>query len=289
MPQLFGNTVTIGTTTQPYSIWKGWWATDGGINSSQMGDIEGYTDPPDFATAELKGIYGVGTPSGFFVYVETTVESTEWNWIRISDGTKAVNLRRTDASRPSSIHGNARYEWAVASGDYPFDGANGSLVAVKWVDNKLPDTTISMNDLIYEYVFNASTPPPTKSMSDFYRGGVHVATQNFDATLAREPSTGEYYVNGTTEWELGYNQSTHTIRWQGATVVSNGSGNPASVTIGNTIYWKGTLRNSYAPFYYDHGIYRFVSTSSYYDVNVGVPSSGQISLSQFQGKSNVIP
>lgn len=289
MAFILSTTLTVGTYQPPAPVtYKGWWDADAGKSNGAMGAYAGGVKT--LGNINIKGIYGAQASAGYFIYLELDVADSSWEYFRVSNGTQIANLKRTDATQGTSTYGNnAEYVWQVTSATWAFVSANGSIVSSKMVDGVLPLTgSISIGDLHYEYPNNPSTPPPSRSMSEFYRGGSLVNSYNADTFLSREPATGETYINSNTEFGMGYNQTSYTVRWGGSTVAS-GSGNVSTVTVGNTVYYRGTLRSSYAPYYYDYAVYRVTNYTDTYDVNQNVPTSGTISLSQFRGGSNHIP
>jgi hypothetical protein len=136
------------------------------------------------------------------------------------------------------------------------------------------------------------------SMSQYYRGGARVPSSR--TVVTRDPTSGEYYnrgsygaqlASGWTEKRLG--SWSNTVQSTNYTIVfSNVTGNISSHTFGGWTYFKGTYRTkyfyndpygpSYENFYYGYWREQYSSTS----INTGVPSSGQISISQLYGAVN---
>lgn len=300
MPQILNSTLSVGTYQPPAPVtYKGWWDADAGRSSTAMGAFMGGTKTILASPqATIKGIYGAQASAGYFIYLELDVNNTTWTYIRVSNGVQSANLRRVDATVRASVYGsNTEYSWQVTSATWAFVASNGSPILMMMVDGVLPLTgPISFADIYYEYAL-ATTPTnlppvPTVSISDYYRSSVAgdpVKDQFFESFSTREPPTGETYTNSYTEFEITYNRYNYNIKWNGATVAS-GSGDPSAVTIGTTTYFRGTLRNSSSPYFWDYALYRTsYGDLIYYDVNQNVPTSGTISFSDFRGGSKVIP
>lgn len=296
MAQIITTTLSVGTYQPPAPVtYKGWWDADAGKASTAMGAfIGGNKVILASPQATVKGIYGAQASAGYYVYLELDVNNTTWTYIRVSNGTQAANLRRVDATvRVSSYGNNTEYAWQVTSATWAFVVYNGSPVIMTMVDGVLPLTgQISFNDIYYEYATSPQTPPPAISISNYYRSsvaGAPVKDQFFEVFLTREPATGETYINSYTEFEIGYNRNQYTVRWNGATVAT-GYTDSSSVTVGNTTYFRGALRNSSSPYFWDYAVYRRTQSAPiYYNTNQNVPTSGTISLSQFRGGSRQIP
>jgi len=123
------------------------------------------------------------------------------------------------------------------------------------------------------------------SLSEYYRGGAYVPTTR--STTVREPSSGEYYnwpSSPYTWWERQVGVASYA-RWFDA-LYSTGN-TSTSVTSGIYTYYRGSYRRTINDGYFNYelyGIYRtYGSTTS---INTGVPSSGQISISQLYGAAN---
>jgi len=66
-------------------------------------------------------------------------------------------------------------------------------------------------------------------------------------------------------------------------VASGFSSGATSVTVGNITYFRGRFIDETKGGTINHAIFREVTTSTTVNINTGIPSSGQISLSQFYG------
>lgn len=125
------------------------------------------------------------------------------------------------------------------------------------------------------------------SLSEYYRGGSFVPTTA--STSVREPSSGEYFTQGASGYWWAASTTSGAgnfgVYWNGFLVFS---ANATSITVGAYTYFRGSLRinNSGCPCdpYYGYGIYR--TSTSTTSINTGVPSSGQISISQLYGARN---
>lgn len=127
------------------------------------------------------------------------------------------------------------------------------------------------------------------SMSEYYRGGAYVPTTR--TVLVREPSSGQYYSNGGYDWRV-FNSGATTAQWNGTYFGQQFGAGVTSIVNGIYTYYRGSFTgsesggNSYYGFYTinHYGVYRtYNSTAS---INTGVPSSGQISMSQLYGAAN---
>jgi hypothetical protein len=130
------------------------------------------------------------------------------------------------------------------------------------------------------------------SIGDYYRGGSYVPSSITTSTVLREPSSGENYIKNNVCWRWSegvYN--TTTVFWGGQQIYQSDDNTLSSVVINGKTYYKGTLRQQetdpYGPSQYVfldfHGIYRSSGSTTTTSVNGNVPTSGQISLSDFYG------
>lgn len=122
---------------------------------------------------------------------------------------------------------------------------------------------------------NSFFPGSGTAMSNFYRGGGRVPTTKTTTVVTREPASGEFYDRQfSTYW------SGDSSFWFGTPLSTPVGG--SSYTVGNITYFRGSVResNEYGSI---NGIFRTISSSSTVNINTGIPSSGQISLSQFYG------
>jgi hypothetical protein len=137
---------------------------------------------------------------------------------------------------------------------------------------------ISIGDL------NNFFPGSGTSLSNFYRGGGRVpSTKN---VTVREPTSGDTY-SGSTYWNANTN-NTLVIRWNGANqyaAFASSGVNLTSFTVGSYTYFRGPLKaRTYGEYGFEDSFYSVYRTSPGIAViNTGIPSSGQISLSQFYG------
>ena len=132
---------------------------------------------------------------------------------------------------------------------------------------------------------NGFFPGSGTAMSNFYRGGGRVPATKTVPTSTREPASGDVY-NSSNFWQLIGNGQVY-IRWAGVNVQWGArlGVNATSWTSGNITYYRGSLRVPFAPKtnYADYAVFRIISGSTTVSINTGIPSSGQISLSQFYG------
>lgn len=140
------------------------------------------------------------------------------------------------------------------------------------------------------------------SINEYYRGGPYVPTTRSTTTNTRNPPTGNLSPFNSPPynfWEVGYTSSTGPsgVTGYNSFYRNNVSTNLSflgyvtlsSYTSGNTT----TYRSSYFSGYEDTGnyfsqwrIYEVVTSTSTVSINTGVPSSGQISISQLYGAEN---
>jgi hypothetical protein len=130
--------------------------------------------------------------------------------------------------------------------------------------------------------------PASPSMSNYYRGGSYIPASKTTTVsgTTREPSSGEYYVVPTGYNWYWYQTGGKNVYWNGSIVASN-QPQTGSITVGNVTYYSGTLRSnqvgSYNTVNQIYAVYRTYpySSTTTVNINTGIPSSGQISLSQF--------
>jgi hypothetical protein len=133
---------------------------------------------------------------------------------------------------------------------------------------------------------NGFFPGGGTSMSNFYRGGGRVPATKTVTTTVREPSTGFFYSAWHWFWLYSIPGQAVQFWWQGSNLAGwvYGLPNATSYTIGAFTYLRGDTMffdNKGNATY--HGIARISQSSSTANINTGIPSSGQISLSQFFG------
>jgi hypothetical protein len=122
-------------------------------------------------------------------------------------------------------------------------------------------------------------------LNEYYRGGSFVPTTASSST--REPASGDYFTQPSYWWASSNTSGSGSngVYWGGLVgFVSNAT----SLTVGSTTYFRGNFRfsNLGCPCdpYVAYGIFRTVSSTV--SINTGVPSSGQISISQLYGARN---
>lgn len=128
------------------------------------------------------------------------------------------------------------------------------------------------------------------SLSQYYRGGPRVPTTR--TVTVRDPSSGEY-LNRSGPLFFWFQSLTYggsplgAAFWWNSASTNAGGGEPTSFTTGGFTYFRGTFNerrfgdHTIEDFY---GIFR--TSSSTVSINTGVPSSGQISISQLFGAEN---
>jgi len=124
------------------------------------------------------------------------------------------------------------------------------------------------------------------AMSNFYRGGGRVPSTK--TVTVREPSPpGEYYSFNHIFWyTTGFDYSLY-LKWNGIWVLWDavGAGSATSYSVGGFTYVRGALNWDNTGYGGDgsrsYGIWRFSFVNQ--AINTGIPSSGQISLSNFYG------
>jgi hypothetical protein len=130
------------------------------------------------------------------------------------------------------------------------------------------------------------------SLSQYYRGGPRVPSTR--TVTVRDPSSGEYYNLGSTYWyQLRTSDGgpiTANVYWFG-TLIGSLDGEPTSFTSGGFTYFRGSFRQRFTTdlfysFLFEdyYGVFR--TSTSTASINTGVPSSGQISISQLFGAEN---
>lgn len=158
---------------------------------------------------------------------------------------------------------------------------------------------LSIND-----IRNLFGGPASPSMANYYRGGAYVPSTKSTTTTVREPTSGDYYQigsgmsvvsyywavlnSGFTPGDQNGNNQYMWNRFPNQGTLPIGSGVINSFTSGSDTYYKG----SYRTYVYDTyigfttsfwGIYRTYQSTVTVNINTSVPTSGQISISQFYG------
>lgn len=155
---------------------------------------------------------------------------------------------------------------------------------------------LSIND-----IKNVMGGPASPSMANYYRGGAYVPSTKTVTTNTRSPTSGSYYqyccatsrrfwyVFNSNGQQFGPGSFQIYAPSLGVDIVLyNQSSQPSTYTTGNRTYYKGTLQynyydgayNEYAWFY---DFYWIDTSTSTVNINTSVPTSGQISISQFYG------
>jgi len=132
------------------------------------------------------------------------------------------------------------------------------------------------------------------SLSQYYRGSPRVPSTR--TVTVRDPSSGEYYDLGSssTYWyqlrTLDENPISLDVYWFG-TLIGSLAGEQTSFTSGGFTYFRGSFRQRitvdlFGGFLFEdyYGVFR--TSTSTASINTGVPSSGQISISQLFGAEN---
>jgi hypothetical protein len=139
------------------------------------------------------------------------------------------------------------------------------------------------------------------SLSQYYRGGARVPSTRNTTVQTRDPTSGEYYVRYgfTNRYYWGQNSSGYnpgstagsSLAYFANALIFSSSSNVSSYTSGNVTYYRGTFQlfefySSYCESLNYFGIYKITTTGGTVSINTGVPSSGQISISQLYGAEN---
>lgn len=159
---------------------------------------------------------------------------------------------------------------------------------------------ISINDI--KTLFGG---PASPALSNYYRGGTYIPSTKSTSTTVREPSSGDYYQLGSGSSVPAYYWLVRAFGDQGP-ANTNGANrfmwdrfpNQGSIFIGNGIissytsgiytYYRSSHKlTTYDSTYAEHnsyfGIYRTYTGTTTTNINTNVPTSGQISISQFYG------
>jgi hypothetical protein len=122
--------------------------------------------------------------------------------------------------------------------------------------------------------------PAAPAMSNYYRGGTYIPATVTTSVLTYEPAGGGFtWVRYTTFWYEGYDNT--SIYWDTVFIVNFDNFNQyiSSYTVGIYTYYRG----GQAPVSNYKYIRRTYMNTVTTQINTGVPSSGQISMSQFYG------
>jgi hypothetical protein len=131
------------------------------------------------------------------------------------------------------------------------------------------------------------------SMSEYYRNGSYVPSiyteTTTTTTTTRQPSSGSNYSVLAPAYRWTASGLGVAVVWAGTTISNSAASTATSFTSGGWTYYRSTyVGNSYSFNYYR--LYRQQTTTSSSttttNINTGIPSSGQISMSQFYGGRN---
>jgi hypothetical protein len=121
-------------------------------------------------------------------------------------------------------------------------------------------------------------------LNEYYRGGPYVPTTGTDTV--REPTTGDNYNLTPPRYFWAVEGIYNSVWWNNTSNSAIGA-SLTSLTVGSYTYYRGTFQQNIpsccGPVYY-YRIYRTSTTTV--SINTGVPSSGQISISQLYGARN---
>lgn len=153
---------------------------------------------------------------------------------------------------------------------------------------------LSIND-----IKNVMGGPASPSMANYYRGGAYVPSTKTVTTNTRSPTSGDYYQSccGTSRkfWYItnmtGSTTNGNTQIYApdfGISILLGVQNNLTSYTTGNRTYYRGSFVGSSFDSYYQvweifYGFYWIDTSTSTVNINTSVPTSGQISISQFYG------
>jgi hypothetical protein len=150
--------------------------------------------------------------------------------------------------------------------------------------------SISFEDI--ESEFGGGNPV---SINDYYRGGPYVPSSITTSTVLREPSSGESYIKNNICWVKTSGRFQYTwVYWGNEKIFESTDNTLTSVVINGKTYHRDSYRETdalqtgtggsytmvYERFY---GIHRSSGSTTTTSVNGNVPTSGQISLSDFYG------
>ena len=124
--------------------------------------------------------------------------------------------------------------------------------------------------------------PTSPAMSNYYRGGTYLPSSYTTSVLTYDPSGGGFtaVLTPATYWVTNFYDGTCSVYWGGAGIGTSGNVNATVLTFGIYTYYRGT----YGVFGSDtYSIRRTYMNTVTTQINTGVPSSGQISMSQFYG------
>jgi hypothetical protein len=128
--------------------------------------------------------------------------------------------------------------------------------------------------------------PASPALSNYYRGGTYTPSSKSTSVLTYEPAGGgtrTTYQPPTYWYDPGYDYA--RIYWEGAVIadVWSPGASTTSATVGIYTYYRG----QYGPVSNQWYIRRTYMANNTTQLNTGVPTSGQISISQLYGATNV--
>jgi hypothetical protein len=139
---------------------------------------------------------------------------------------------------------------------------------------------ISLADLAAEY--GGSAP---HSMSEYYRSGAYVsANQTNYYTAYQRPRTNSNTYLGNVEFE-DYSWNRMQAYWSGSRIRDASGSHFPSFTQGNYTYFKDGRRAGHGNNWQNY-LGRYYTASTTTSVNTNVPSSGQVSITQYYGQGN---
>lgn len=132
------------------------------------------------------------------------------------------------------------------------------------------------------------------SMGEYYRGGALVpASIPYTVTAYEGPAYGWDGSNYSYVWTV-WSDGAVAIVWAYQNIYGgqNGGGSPgpggfSSISIGGYTYYQGAYQTTVdvkgTVLWYEYAVGRYYYYTAYETVNTNIPSSGQISLTQFYG------
>lgn len=133
--------------------------------------------------------------------------------------------------------------------------------------------------------------PASPSMANYYRGGSYIPSHRLVWVMTREPTSGwAYSASPATYWkqEGGWNYVYWNGEWRGN---FDGGSSVTSITLAGVTWYRGALVTQSGTFpniIYYYQTYRTFYRATEVPINTGIPTSGQISLSQFYGAEQAI-
>ena len=134
---------------------------------------------------------------------------------------------------------------------------------------------------------NTFFPGSGTAMSNFYRGGARVPSSK-TVLINRQPSSGEFYLSNSSGyvWAQGGFGTAPDVFLIWGSQLGTFPVTANTATTGGWTYFRGTFRqdayDQYGQYIWsEYAIYRGQYSTT--NINTGIPTSGQISLSQFYG------